>query len=66
MFAISFIGISLLHAQDILGLLPMSDFGTLICNMIDVVLTYVILLVVVAGVYPILNKELLNTLTAKP
>ncbi len=44
----------------------MSDFGTLICNMIDVVLTYVILLVVVAGVYPILNKELLNTLTAKP
>jgi hypothetical protein len=39
--------------------------GVLFSDVIDIMLTYIILIVIVAGAYPLLNRELLETVTVK-
>jgi hypothetical protein len=52
--------------QRILERLRMSYPGVLFSDVIDIMLTYIILIVIVAGAYPLLNRELLDTVTVKP
>ena len=44
----------------------MSYPGVLFSDVMDIMLTYVILIVIVAGAYPLLNRELLDTVTVRP
>ncbi len=44
----------------------MSYPGVLFSDVIDIMLTYIILIVIVAGAYPLLNRELLDTVTVRP
>lgn len=44
----------------------MSPPGVLFSDVVDVMLTYVLLIVIVADAYPLLNRELLETVAVKP
>jgi hypothetical protein len=44
----------------------MSPPGVLFSDVVDVMLTYVLLIVIVAGAYPLLNRELLETVAVRP
>jgi hypothetical protein len=41
-----------------------SSTGLLLGRLIDITLTYAIVIIVIAGAYPLLNKQLLETINA--
>jgi hypothetical protein len=41
---------------------PVSNLSSLFGRLLDITLTYAMVIVVVAGAYPLLNKQLLDTI----
>ena len=39
------------------------SIGSLVARLLDITLTYAMVIVVIAGVYPLLNKQLLEALS---
>jgi hypothetical protein len=40
------------------------SIGSLVGRLLDIALTYAIVIVVIAGAYPLLNKQLLETISS--